>query len=111
MVRLLPGTKSSRALAKGHLLSQRRLGTAAMLFKGGTSFLGTARYAEKVGKARGGRGNHAEVTQNWHRHAGRCGEGRKRGTHSRLCEWKGHIRSGSKSAEPVFSRWSTMARL
>ena len=35
-MRLASGTKSSQTLAKGHVLFQKRLGTAAMLFKGGT---------------------------------------------------------------------------
>ena len=35
LVRLVSGTRSNQTLAKGHVLFQKRLGTSAVLFKGG----------------------------------------------------------------------------
>ena len=43
------GTKSNQALAKGHVLFQKRLGTAAMPIKGGTQEA-KFKYMETLGK-------------------------------------------------------------
>ena len=83
------GTKSSQTLAKGHVLFQRRLGTAAMPIKGGTQetkfqrLLSLELHAtqKRLERPKGER-RRGGTTQNWHRHAGRRGERSRRGTSS-----------------------------